>query len=301
LAGALASDLMIACRHVATVLVTMVALTACSSAPSDPSDRDDATARPSATTAATTAPPSADSSSYVALGDSYTAGPGIDAQQAGTGLCQRSDHNWPTLVAAATRLDLTDVSCVGATTADLASTIASGVLDTGARLVTVSTGGNDSGLFSSLITACAGGGADCQAFVDSRVPGILAQTSGDIATLLDTVKADVPGATVLLVGYPRIAPETGGCATIGISDSGAVLSAETALDTSLAAAARRADVTYVSLRDASLGHDACAGSEAWTNGRSAAPGDGIMFHPTARGMAGVADAVAHAAAAAGVR
>jgi lysophospholipase L1-like esterase len=202
-------------------------------------------------------------------------------------------------VAAANDLDLTDLSCVGATTADLAGTLATGVLDADPQYVTVSTGGNDSALFSSLISACAGGNGACSSFVEGQVPDILAQTTKDVAALLTEVRAAVPDAQLLLVGYPRIAPEQGTCEAIGIPDSGPVLAAETALDAALGTAAADADVPYVSLRAASLGHDACSGSKAWTNGRTAAAGDGITFHPTARGMKAVARLVTKAATAAG--
>ena len=59
---------------------------------------------------------------YVALGDSYTAGPGIPHQTAESGGCRRSDHNYPHLVAAALGVArLIDVSCGSATTAHMTS------------------------------------------------------------------------------------------------------------------------------------------------------------------------------------
>ncbi|MET0930522.1 MAG: SGNH/GDSL hydrolase family protein [Aeromicrobium sp.] len=283
-------------RQVVSALVVLVSLTACS--PGSDGGSDDVSPPATATTGAapTTAPAAAGTAtSYVALGDSFTVGPGIGDPQQDAGFCQRSTANWPSLVAAANDLALTDLSCVGATTADLASTLASGVLDASPRYVTVSTGGNDSALFTSLITSCAGGQGSCASFVEGQVPDILARTTSDIAALLTEVQAEVPDARVLLVGYPRIAPETGGCDTIGIPDSSSVLAAETALDASLAEAAERSGTQYVSLRADSLGHDACSGTDAWTNGRTAAPGDGIGFHPTARGMEAIAGIVARAA------
>lgn len=277
---------------VVSAVVMMMALTACSSG----SDADSpGTVESTATADAATTQAPAAGASYVALGDSYTAGPGIGEDQENTGFCQRSTANWPSLVAAKNDLTLTDLSCVGATTADLASTLESGVLDDGPQYVTVSTGGNDSGLFSSLISACAGGNGACSSFVEGQVPDILTQTTKDIAALLEEVRAEAPDALVLLVGYPRIAPEKGTCDALGIPDSGPVLAAETALDAALGSAAADADIPYVSLRPDSLGHDACSGSKAWTNGRTAAAGDGITFHPTARGMTAIADIVTEAA------
>jgi lysophospholipase L1-like esterase len=283
---------MIACRQVVVAAAALLALAGCSSA-SDDAPSASGTPRSSGSVApTTTASAPTPGTPYVALGDSFTAGPGIDPQQPDAGFCQRSERNWPTLLAERLDVAVSDVSCAGATTADLVSTLASGVLDGGPRVVTISSGGNDGGLFSALLRACAGGSGTCADYVDGQVPDTLARTADDLAGLLEQVTAAAPDAQVILVGYPRIAPESGTCATIGIRDTAPVLEAETALDAALAKAAGSADVPYVSLRAGSLGHDACAGAEAWTNGISAPTGDGIVFHPNARGMAAVADIVA---------
>ena len=66
--------------------------------------------------AATRKPPQ----SYVALGDSYTAGPIIPVQQTDPLGCLRSDHNYPHLVAAALGVsNFRDPSCSGAETEDM--------------------------------------------------------------------------------------------------------------------------------------------------------------------------------------
>src|SRR5688572_15016522 len=55
---------------------------------------------------------------YVALGDSYTSGPLIPDQV--DAACGRSNRNYPSLVAQRLRgTELTDVSCGGATTAEM--------------------------------------------------------------------------------------------------------------------------------------------------------------------------------------
>src|SRR5262250_1331586 len=71
-----------------------------------------------ATSTVAAAPPSK-GARYVALGSSFAAGPGIETQ---LGSCSRSDHNYAHLVAAALELELTDVSCGGATTANILDT-----------------------------------------------------------------------------------------------------------------------------------------------------------------------------------
>src|SRR5690242_3722986 len=92
---------------------------------------------------------------YVALGDSYAAGPLIPAQNGSPAGCLRSDHNYPHLVAAADRAaSFTDVSCQGATTGNMTQPQGVGLgtnppqlnaLSAGTTLVTLQIGGNDIG------------------------------------------------------------------------------------------------------------------------------------------------------------
>ena len=71
-------------------------------------------------TAAARKPPIPPPQSYVALGDSYTAGPLIPLQETDPLGCLRSDHNYPHLVAAALSVsDFRDPSCSGAETDDM--------------------------------------------------------------------------------------------------------------------------------------------------------------------------------------
>lgn len=279
-------------RGTATALLLLTLVAACSSDSSPATTA--ATAAPSS---ATPVAPTGPSASYVALGDSFTAGPGILPEQDGAGFCRRSAKDWPTVAAAALGRDVTDVSCAGATTADLAATVRAGVVGPETSLVTVSAGGNDGGLFLSLLRSCSGPAATCDQFTQEQVPTTLRQTTTDLTALLKDVRTAAPSATVLLVGYPRILPSTGTCTVLGIStaDATAVMGAEEALDTALADAAEGAGVPYVSPRAPSEGHDACAGAQAWTNGIAPAAGDGIVFHPNARGMAAVGALVAAAA------
>ena len=89
--------------------------------------------------------------SYVALGDSYTAGPDIPDQTGATVGCEQSDASYPYLVGRSLRLTLTDMSCGGATIADLSAAQPTGdgtnpaqlsALSAATALVTVGIGGN---------------------------------------------------------------------------------------------------------------------------------------------------------------
>jgi lysophospholipase L1-like esterase len=280
------------------VAVALLALSACG-------DRSEPDPRPAPTAATTTAatPAASGYGRYVAIGDSYSAGPGIAPLDADSAACARSAADFPALLAERLRATLVDVGCSGATTqtATQGANGLTGTLDPqldalgdDTALVTVLIGGNDGGLFQSLIQSCARAGATCAQYVRGQVPGVLSTTSDSVATLLDDVTDRAPDADVRLVGYLRLIPASGSCDALGVPAAAQELvrRAEADLDDALAAAASRADVTYVSMREASKGHDACAGDDAWTNGSTSADGDGIIFHPRAAGMRAVAAAVA---------
>ena len=106
-------------------------------------------------------PAGADSGAqYVSLGDSYTAAPLVPPHAPGPAECARSGGNYPHLLAAQRGLRLTDVSCAGAATADLTAPRDPDIpaqvtaLNSATALVTVGIGGNDHGLFSSVVAGC---------------------------------------------------------------------------------------------------------------------------------------------------
>ncbi|MRJ76947.1 SGNH/GDSL hydrolase family protein [Aeromicrobium sp. SMF47] len=242
---------------------------------------------------------------YVALGDSYTAGPQLNPTDKASDTCLRSTKNYPHLLAEAIgAASFTDASCSGATTDNVLESVATvgggkavpaqiEAVDKDTQLVTVGIGGNDSSLFSSLSVACTRPGTACEDYLDDKVPGILRNTGKNIATVLEAVKERAPQARVVLVGYLGVTPADRGCDALGgdALDTAGVSAGERSIDRTMAAAARTAGATYVSMNAASKGHDACAGDEAWTNGLSPALGDGAVLHPRAAGMAAVASAV----------
>jgi hypothetical protein len=98
---------------------------------------------------------------YVALGDSYSAASGLlPLDPTAPPSCLRSISNYPHLIAAATGAQLTDVTCGGADTGDYFAPQHPGVVpqldalsgDTG--LVTMTIGGNDSGVLLNVLVRC---------------------------------------------------------------------------------------------------------------------------------------------------
>ncbi|MFD2767135.1 SGNH/GDSL hydrolase family protein [Micromonospora eburnea] len=250
---------------------------------------------------------------YVALGDSYTAGPLIPTQVDLN--CLRSNRNYPSLVAAsAGSSSFADVSCSGATTNDILNS-GSGQLGisvppqlsavtASTTLVTVQIGGNDIG-FSSIISDCAqaslsnplgspcknrytaGGTDQLQARINGAAPKVTA--------VLQAVHAAAPGAKVVVIGYPAILPDSGyGCwptVPIAYQDVPYLRAVEKSLNAMLASTAAANNATYADAYTPSIGRDACTSSGTrWVEGlipqNSAAP-----FHPNATGERGMADAV----------
>ena len=247
---------------------------------------------------------------YVALGDSYTAGPLILDQSTDPLGCLRSTKNYPQV--ARTKIKATkfkDVSCSGATTSDFAT--AQGVtpgpnqpqfnaLDANTKIVTIGIGGNDIG-FSSIVKNCAtldpfSKGCKPDYVVNGR--DLLAEkitaTGPKIDSVLVETKKRAPSAKVFVVGYPTIIPETGsGCwPTVPIvgSDITYLRSVAKNLNAMLKARAQANGATYIDTATSSIGHDMCSSSkwvEAIVPSTDAAP-----VHPNAKGMANTGNVVA---------
>lgn len=267
-----------------------------------------------APTPAMAAPASPSAASYVALGDSYAAGPLIPVQNGRPPGCLRSNRNYPSLVAQTLGVArFRDVSCSGATTESLpgAQSVPLGTnppqldaLASDTALVTLTVGGNDIG-FASIIQDCAARsptrplGAACRDFYTAGGTDQLAAridgTAPKIAAALAAVEERAPVARVLLVGYPAILPDTGpGCFPVVPFSPGDVAylrDTEKRLNAMLAAQAGAAGVDFVDTYTPTIGHDACQPvGRKWVEGltptSSAAP-----VHPNALGMAAIAKAV----------
>jgi lysophospholipase L1-like esterase len=256
------------------------------------------------------APPGAAAAAapYVAMGDSYTAGPFIPYQLLDPLGCLRSDHNYPHLVASAVGAVLRDASCSAASTSDLASPqwVVGGpnppqldALDPGVGTVSIQIGGNDIG-FLEILQRCASLlplGTPCQDFYTSggvdEISRRIAATGPKVAAALTEIRRRSPRARVFVVGYPAILPEgQPGCwpvMPIAPGDVPYLRDKEKELNALLASQAAAAGATYVDVYRPSVGHDACQLPAArWVEPviplSPAAP-----VHPNAGGMRGMAD------------
>ena len=248
------------------------------------------------------------STQYVALGDSYTSGPYIPTQVDAN--CARSDHNYPSLVAADRRgAVLKDVSCSGATTAEMwkAQGTNGPQLDAVQRntdLVTLQIGGNDIG-FSTIIGTCAKlsatdlTGNPCQRYytssgVDQLALAVL-NTAPKVTKVLRAVHKQAPHARVLVVGYPDLLPDDGsGCypsAPFAAKDFPYLRDTGKRLNLMLRVVAALNGAEYVDTYGPTVGHDMCkAPADRWIEPlQPASPA--APAHPNAKGEAAMAGAV----------
>jgi lysophospholipase L1-like esterase len=247
---------------------------------------------------------------YVALGDSYAAGPLIPNPVLPLG-CLKSDHNYAHVAAPSIGLTLRDASCSGAKTNDMTSPQnvepdgpnppQFNSLDTSTTVVSLTIGGNDIG-FSEVAESCitinpfshpcldkydAGGVDQLKARIEATAP--------KVAAVLQGIHTRSPLAKIYVVNYPAIFPETGsGCwpqMPLGFQDVPYLRATEQRLNSMLATQAAANGATVVNWYGASIGHDACKStSTRWVEplvpGTLAAP-----IHPNKAGMQGGANAL----------
>lgn len=244
-----------------------------------------------AATGAAFAEPPSKGARYAALGSSFAAGPGIETQ---LGTCGRSDHNYPHLVAAALELELTDVSCGGATTANILDTPQGGAapqlaaVGAATALVTVTIGGNDI-TYSASTIRCGDAKVDdrCAAKLDqARIAALVRELPGRLAAVLDAIRAKAPNATIVMVTYPRVVPPSSErCAAVGLTDADADYFAALGqqLEDAMVGAAKSKGALVADSYALAKGHGPCAADgDRWVNGAKPA-GSGASFHPTAKG------------------
>ena len=212
---------------------------------------------------------------YVALGDSYSAASGVlPPDPAAPFQCLRSIRNYPHVIAAATGAQLTDVTCGAADTTHYFSEQYPGVapqldaVTSSARLITMTIGGNDSGVFINAIVQCGsagivalGQGSPCKDQYGSSFEDTIRDvTYPSLVTTLKAVKSKAPKAKIGILSYPWIMPAAGGCfpqMPVAEGDVPYLRGIQTTLNDAVRRAASAAKVTYVDLNVVSEGHDAC--------------------------------------------
>lgn len=276
-----------------------------------------------------------DAFEYVAMGDSWAAGPLMTLPVGEPFLCARSTNNYPRQLARELQVDrFIDVTCGSAKSTDVTEPQEVDPLDFDLELpeappqadalsertdlVTITMGGNDIGLpefalgcanFIDVALGPAPFGTPC---VQELTAGGVDQVSAEIRAarpriveMLREIRRRAPRAQVYVVGYPSALPRDGaGCWArwpLFDIDAAYIAAKMDEMNAMLASAARRVGVRYVDTATPSLGHDACQPpARAWINGISFSP-DGIPLHPNSRSAANTAGVVADAVRRDGVR
>ena len=253
-------------------------------------------------------PHSIKTSPYVALGDSYASGAGIAPFVAtAPPTCSRSTLNFAHDIAAATKASaFTDVTCSGAKTADFFASQAPGVapqLDAvtkDTRLVTMTIGGNDENVFTGSFFGCATisatdiTGNPCERkYGTTFTDAIVNQTYPNVVAALTAVRKKAPAATVVILGYPRILPDTGQLSCyrsmpIAMGDVPWLNHEQDVLNAVVRRAAQQTGARFVDMTASSAGHDACAPIGTRWIEPAVGPVNAFPVHPNATGEAAMA-------------
>jgi lysophospholipase L1-like esterase len=248
---------------------------------------------------------------YVALGDSYAAGPVIPVQLPPFG-CLKSSSNYGHLVQLQTPFpEFADPTCSGAKTDHM--TQPQGVtpgpnppqfdsLTADTTAVTLTIGGNDIG-FSSIAQDCMrsapSNGSPCKdkytAGGQDEISRRIQEAAPKVDAVLQGIKARSPESTTLVVNYFAIFPHKGpGCypqLPVAKGDVPYLRAKQEELNQMLATEAANNGAKLVDVYAASVGHDACAlPGRRWVEplfpANAAAP-----LHPNLLGMKAMADLV----------
>lgn len=249
-------------------------------------------------------PPDDTIHSYVALGDTFTAAPGIGSTTGDDG-CERSDANYPALAAQELGVkDVHDVSCAGVTSGALTTDTKPGddtssvppqvqAIGRHTDLVTIGIGLADRDIVPHAFAICTA--LPCIDKVQPQdVLDDIDAMAGSLTAAVRTIQDKAPNAYIVLVGYPKITPDTGGCDALPKLDQPALDAANQVLDSvnrEIRAAARDTGVAFLDVAALSVGHELCSG-DPWVEartGKHAAPTD---FRPLAAEQKAVAGALA---------
>lgn len=292
--------------------LTPVARVAQAGAPSNPASTAPAGAAPAPVSVAPAAPAVA-AGPVVALGDSYTAGDllPLNLNTAPLG-CARSAQAYPTLVAKALKATLVDAACTGAGVQDMTGAQQTpvgtnspqlNVLAPDDALVMLTLGGDDMGFWSTLDTCMVLSvtdlfGSPCERHFTSggtdQLAARIAAEAAKITAALADIHARAPRARIVVVGYPDLFPQGGGCwpaVPITNGDIAYLRSMEIQLNAMLAADAAAEGATFADTYTPTIGHDFCQSAKVKDVEGLIPTSLAYPFHPNARGQAAMAAAV----------
>jgi lysophospholipase L1-like esterase len=216
---------------------------------------------------------------YVALGDSYSSGVGAGST---SGSCDQSPSAYPALWAKANSPAVFKfAACSGATTMDVISSQLS-ALRTSTTLVTITIGGNDAGFSSVMETCVLDSTSSCESAASAGDQFVEKTLPGRLDTMLADIRADAPGAKVIVGDYPDFYDLNASfCIGLSGADHRAFDTGINDLDSVLQAAAARNGDAFADVRTAFSGHELCDGA-GWLNSVTLPISN--SYHPTATGQ-----------------
>ncbi len=238
---------------------------------------------------------------YVALGDSVSAGDGLETYS-DSSACNRTNQSYPNIVASKLYLKLSSLSCSGATieqgisgSQTVNQLALSSQLSQAYRIlskpdmISITIGANDV-QWTDFITKCYSG--QCGTSSDSSDAAVLLQTLNiNLNNVLTSIKDHYGGVSpkVIVTGYYQIFPSSGStCTDIkGITPSEIIwlLQQQDNLNTTIKSVVANYSFAKYAAIDFS-GHELCT-SDPWIQGLN----DKAPYHPTDSGQTQYASAV----------
>lgn len=245
-------------------------------------------------------------SHYVALGSSFAAGAGIEPRKpGGPTRCGRSQRNYASLLAERLHLALDDQTCNGARTTHLLSPwneLPAQLDAVGAdtRLVTATIGGNDIN-YAGYLTAAGCGPDGMAVFGGGKYPCPAAKPPTEaeynlleknMRAIVRQAKARAPQARVILVQYVAMVPDRP-CDAARLPDDKAQPAREIGrrLAEITAGAAQAEGGEILAMDQLARNHRPCD-SEPWSFGTTSVASEGVIWHPSRRGHAAIANLLA---------
>jgi lysophospholipase L1-like esterase len=229
-----------------------------------------------------------DGSQYVAMGSSYAAGYDINPQAPGSSPCDRSLVDYPHLVASKLHLQLDDVSCGGAVTANALNTPQGAqppqinAVTSSTKLVTMTIGGNDVGYIADALECGLLGPACVSSTERTTVNADFRKLPHSLESLVSAIRVKAPRVTIVLVTYPRLVPPMP-CAALHYTPASArfIASIGARLEKVFVIVAKATGIRLADPYVLGANHGPCAGNSRWVVGL--VPDNGAPYHPTAAG------------------
>jgi lysophospholipase L1-like esterase len=237
---------------------------------------------------------------YLGFGDSYAAGIGGGAYQAGP--AWTPEPCIQTAVAYSATLGGKDFACSGATTAKVSAIVTAAAYNrttapylANASLITVTVGGNDIDAGAAAVNCAASTSSPaCKAALVNSLAVKLPQLPGKIKAMVAVIKKNAPRARIVLTGYPRLFTANALMTEEQKTTVRTLNSAADLLNGTIALSALANRVKYVSVTNQFTNHG-IGSADPWIVGPEpvcklsytcALEGQPLdVFHPTATGYA----------------